>query len=366
MSKDPGPVYPVAAPAVRTSFLAWHPNGRILAAAGTSKNVRLWDLSTGRWRTLMTPSPRSVLGLLWSPDGSALVAPRYFGEASVWSAPASGRDRVLREHKIQGTKPAFAPDGRLLWSGPEGTAVLDFGSGAVLDTRLDGNKDIGTRFAWNGARTLLAGGHDDATVRFWDGKRLRKSRSASGAPVTVLGWSPDDATLVTGDESGTIAMWYGRSGARKATNAAHRGAVLAIAFRRDAQFATTGRDGRIRLWSQATGASEGEIALPEASAVVEGLDMLRSSHPATMEFDPSGEFIALGYPWAIVVVRLRDGARLWNVGDAVFTEDGRVLAPSALLRYSSGPGYGTVSSEQPSAVSNQNPALVSEFFGWAP
>lgn len=77
--------------------LAFSPDGRTLASASDDQTVRLWRITSGR-ELLALDSPSKVIGLAFSPDGLALAAGTYVpGRAAtyIWrgqSPPASTAD----------------------------------------------------------------------------------------------------------------------------------------------------------------------------------------------------------------------------------------------------------------------------------
>lgn len=68
-------------------------------------------------------------------------------------------------------------------------------------------KDL-TSIAWNHSGTLLAVGHQDATIQLWNViGQLLATQTPHAAPVFDLSWSPDGSRLVSAGLDGTSILW---------------------------------------------------------------------------------------------------------------------------------------------------------------
>lgn len=104
-----------------------------------------------------------------------------------------------------------------------------------------------------GGREIATGGFD-RTIKLWtvDGD-LRATLRGHGAPLSALGWSPDSATLISGDTDGRLLLWHPEQSQSPKRLEGHPSCVYAIAFFPDGRtFFTCGQDHRVRVWS-ATG-----------------------------------------------------------------------------------------------------------------
>lgn len=68
-------------------------------------------------------------------------------------------------------------------------------------------KDL-TSMAWNRAGTVLAVGHQDATIQVWSNAgQLLRSQVAHSAPVFDLAWNDDGNKLVSAGLDGISILW---------------------------------------------------------------------------------------------------------------------------------------------------------------
>ena len=96
---------------LKVNAVAFRPDGRCLATAGSERTIRLWD--TGNGRLIKTISVGTKVGewvsrLSWSPDGRRLASVGENVPVRIWD-PETGRetDRVERNARHV----AWSPDG---------------------------------------------------------------------------------------------------------------------------------------------------------------------------------------------------------------------------------------------------------------
>jgi WD40 repeat protein/serine/threonine protein kinase len=91
------------------------PDGRTLASTDDRRELRLWDLDTGRSHLLEPHSSRSYDWLIFSPDGRTLASIEDIGLITIWEV-STGRRRGQLQHSGTGRVRLsfFTPDGRFL------------------------------------------------------------------------------------------------------------------------------------------------------------------------------------------------------------------------------------------------------------
>lgn len=198
--------------------IAMSPGGRLLAAvgrSGTSKYVRVWELSSGELRRrFAVPAPGQALN-----DSDMTFADGFFLSGGGYG----GANGVFYSDRDPFTGVAFSPDGKTL--------------------------------AWT-AGTL---------VRLWDPLRGRERRQWGGAEATLhgLAYSPDGKILAAPSSDGTIRLWEAETGNALATLAGHRGGVRCLAFSSDgATLASGGSDTTVLIWDVAHAVKAGQTRSP--------------------------------------------------------------------------------------------------------
>jgi WD40 repeat protein len=154
--------------------LAWSNDSKILATASQNKDVRLWEVPSGKLLSKFDGYEGWHPTLALSPDGNTLVFAASEKELRVWDTHLRKLLRTLKERDIRSA--AFSPDGRIL--------------------------AVGTAF-WGGVSLF-----DVET-----GKGMRWSEGAGlMCQVAGISWSPDAATLAAAVWEGHVSIFDVKTG----------------------------------------------------------------------------------------------------------------------------------------------------------
>jgi hypothetical protein len=185
------------------SCLAFSPKkNRLAVCAGHDESVRLWSVpGWGQVGKVNSDDPAAIRYVAFSPDGRLLATDGGKGNTLLWDANSRKRLAVLRTSEVPsgmvpisdpGVPVAFSPDGKVLATGGiDGTVQLwDVGTRkrvATLGTH--GKRVVDLAFAPNGT---LASSGADWQLRLWDVANRRQSAATVSLPGLGDGW-PDVA-----------------------------------------------------------------------------------------------------------------------------------------------------------------------------
>lgn len=175
--------------------LDWHPNGRWLAAAYSSGEIKIWDTEHNDLaisnsidyqntqdnflRTFERQFEISANAVSWSPDGAQL-------------ASAGSDSRIIIAEYSDASTYSNVQDFRTV-----NQIIIDQSFGAVLT------------IAWNNDGTLLASAGEEGVVYIWDsesGSLVAELTGHSGS-VHRLDWSKDGNWIATAGRDKTVRLW---------------------------------------------------------------------------------------------------------------------------------------------------------------
>ncbi len=254
--------------------VAFDRGGDLLAVAGRSGDIAVWNLPSGRPPALIHGTGEPVNGIVFSRDSTQVITAGQDGTVRTWDVATlreTGRAWRTNGSPFEGL--AASPDGRLLATAGSDTDVVlwDVASGTPRAT-LRGHTGPVRAVAFSVDGTSLASASDDGSVRLWN-----TANPSAGATVVLTGhndrvravaFSPDGEAIASGGDDASVRLWHWRSGQQRRAFAGPTGSVSGLAFTAGGlSLAGAGLDGSVGLWDVATGGPE---AVPGTSAVAFG------------------------------------------------------------------------------------------------
>jgi WD40 repeat protein/serine/threonine protein kinase len=291
--------------------------------------IRVWDAESGKEVAALGPM-KSVSVLALSQDGTRLASGGDYpdNDLRLWDVPTGRQRAVLSGHQNRIIAIAFSPDGtRVATASKDQTARLwDVSAGRLIAVLPGHTSDVaGVCFSPDGRR--LASASWDHTLRLWDamtGELLAALLGHTGE-VRQAAFSRDGAYLLSTSSDKTMRLWDVRQVERQGGFRGHKSFVYDVAFSPDGtRLASAGWDGTVHLWDPTTGRQTDLLEHP--SQIV-----------ASVSFSPDGRRLASVaranrvYLWDVAggkqLASLRAPTQYWRVDTrAAFQPKGKLLA----------------------------------------
>jgi WD40 repeat protein/serine/threonine protein kinase len=251
--------------------LAFSPDGKSLAAgfgeysARGTHRVKLYEVATGKETAAFAGPSGGVNRLAFHPDGRHLAVAGS-GVVEVWDVVARTKVHELRGHTNWVYGVAFSPDGKWLatggwdrtikfWDATTGVEQLTFfgHTGFVLD------------LAFSPDSRALVSTSEDRSVRLWEVPTGRPIGVFHGHThfVQAVAFAPDGRELASGGMEGTLKVWDRRTSLPVVIEGLAKGA-LGLWYRRDGRRVVITRSSRDRVvstgWDPSTGEADPALA----------------------------------------------------------------------------------------------------------
>ena len=272
------------------TFLAFSPNGRILATRTDDNTVKLWDAAMKN--NILTIQGHehwnaSIESVAFSPDGTKLAVGSW-SEVKLWNF-VTGQAITFENPEHRVTSVAFSPNGSTLAmalrdnKNTNAVKLWNVAMGQSTTLRGHGGTVLSVAFSPDGA--TLATASQDATVKFWDIATLKNIATLAITPISdPVAFSPDGSILATG-AGVEVRLWDVATGQSVTTFEGHTSLVNSVAFSPDGTIlASGGSDGLVKLWNISTGEN---IVTRQSTS-----DYVGFSDHCPMAFSPDGMKIA--------------------------------------------------------------------------
>jgi WD40 repeat protein len=230
--------------------LAFAADSNRLASGGADRSLRLWDVKAGKQLWQIEAHPGQTSALAFAPDGKTIASAGGERIVRVWNA-ADGKEKMyLDGHRQPVFTILFSADGKTLATGSRDRTVMlwNMDTGKLVH-HLKGHKSWVTGLALVPEGPAVISGGRDQTIRFWDGWNGQSYLRLGGwdGEIRGLGIARKGRVLVSGDANGVIRFWQTSTGQEFAHWAGHREGITALATQGDL-LATADSEGAVYLW----------------------------------------------------------------------------------------------------------------------
>ncbi|XZN89853.1 MAG: NB-ARC domain-containing protein [Microcoleus sp.] len=98
-------------------WVAFSPDGQIVASASADRTLKLWDVNTGNCIKTLTGHTNWIWSVAFSPDGKTLLSGSCDGTVRLWDVSTGRCIRTLTGHTREIYAVSFSPDGQTVASG---------------------------------------------------------------------------------------------------------------------------------------------------------------------------------------------------------------------------------------------------------
>ncbi len=291
------------------------PDGK-LVAAGSDKQVCVWDLASGQRKFLLEWHTDNVTDVAFSPDGKWLASGSLDHTVRLWDPGTGKRVQTISGMAYEVSSVEFSSDGKQLkiYTGSRLAYLWDSNTGKLVDgsgaqpappdpfaVKMHYQGFSQNWFPESSGKLLYSpDGHSLASgsepILVWDLNERIVATSLENTPFTFMTdmqYSPDGRWLATHDDLGKLAVWDMHSNEVDKT----RGGVGAFAFSADSSALALAGRSVIEVWDIESAVLRSTIKLNKGVQVV-----------LELSFSPDGNHI-----YAVLYLNDKQVTQTWDI-----------------------------------------------------
>lgn len=244
-------------------------NGSLLVLASADKNLKVFQLQTGREQFAQVPLANLVSTVRLSRDGQQIVTARIDGQINYWNTANGMMSKSLTAHAKGLIGFGLGPDQLLVLAGSDNMVILyDPTAGEEITTLADRQEKLSAvEVSPDGKKIVVA--TDKNTLLAYDSTSQEQARVLSDLreQAVAITMAPDGRSFATGGIDGTVRLWKTEGWSMTGSQHAHSAAVTDLAFDPNGRWiATASADSTIRVYELGSMKVVKRIPLNNASA----------------------------------------------------------------------------------------------------
>ncbi|KAJ8268362.1 hypothetical protein COCON_G00135340 [Conger conger] len=186
-------------------------DNEIITSSGDTTCV-LWDIETGKQKTIFVNHLGDCMSLALSPDMNTFISGACDNQAKLWDIRDGTCKQTFDGHTSDINAISFFPTGTAIVTGSDDCSckMYDLRADQELTTYMDSSIKCGvTSLALSVSGRLILAGYDDFNCNIWDSLKGEKVGVLSGHDnrVSCTGVPPDGMCVCTGSWDSFLKIW---------------------------------------------------------------------------------------------------------------------------------------------------------------